>query len=238
MFSFCLRQHWKGRGLGGTTFFFYSFEDLRLHLWKWVMHNCHRVPLAGTQSASRFLGWRSWFQGRCCPALVAAGWEALCSATLVIPTMTVKKGKREGNALNTLKGMNVVWNSLEINFSESLKCNTLASGKFCQLLERRGWFWLLSSAHPCTGRGFLSPGACTLGVIVAASSVLISEITGGTGTDVLILSKGCTICSGQGNGAQTTTAQECLRLGVSGCTHSFSMQLSGTSMKNHPVTSL
>lgn len=83
-------------------------------------------------------------------------------------------------------------NSLEMNLSESLKCNTLASGKFCQLLERRGWFWLLSSAHPCTGRGLLSSGACTLGVIVAASFVLILEITGGTGTDVLILSKGCT----------------------------------------------
>lgn len=151
-------------------------------------------------------------QGRCCcPALVAAGFEALCSATLVIPTMTVKRGKREGNALNPLKGMNVAGNSLEMNLSESLKCNTLASRKFCQLLERRGWFWLLSSVHPCTGRGLLSPGACTLGVIVAASSVLISEVTGGTGTDDLILSKGCTICSGQGNGAQTATARECLK---------------------------
>lgn len=75
-------------------------------------------------------------QGRCCPALVAAGWEALCSVTLVIPTMAVKRGKREGNALNPLKGMNVAGNSLEMNLSESLKCNTLASGKFCQLLER------------------------------------------------------------------------------------------------------
>lgn len=131
-------------------------------------------------------------QGRCCPVLVAAGWEALCSATLVIPTMAVKRGKREGNALNPLKGMTVAANSLEMNLSESLKCNTLASGKFCQLLEKRGWFWLLSSAHPCTGRGLLSPGACTLDVIVAASSVLILEITRGTGTDVLILSKGCT----------------------------------------------
>lgn len=98
-----------------------------------------------------------------------------------------------------------------MNLSESLKCKTLASRKFCQLLERRGWFWLLSSAHPCTGRGLLSPGACTLAVIVAASSPLILEITGGTGTDVLILSKGCTICSGHANGAQTTTAQECLK---------------------------
>lgn len=150
-------------------------------------------------------------QGRCCPALVAAGWEALCSATLVIPTMAVKRGKREGNALNPLKGMNVAGNSLEMNLSDSLKCNTLASGKFSQLLERRGWFWLLSSTHPCTGRGLLSSGACTLAVIVAASSVLILEITGGTGTDVLILSKVCTICSGQGNSAHTTTARECLK---------------------------
>lgn len=74
-------------------------------------------------------------QGMCCPALVAAGWEALCSATLVITTMTVKGGKREGNALNPLKGMNVAGNSLEMNLSESLKCNTLASRKFCQLLR-------------------------------------------------------------------------------------------------------
>lgn len=28
MFTFGLRQHWKGRGLWGTTFFSYSFEDL------------------------------------------------------------------------------------------------------------------------------------------------------------------------------------------------------------------
>lgn len=150
-------------------------------------------------------------QGRCCPAQVAAGWEALCSATLVIPTMAVKRGKREGNSLNPLKGMNMAGNSLEMNLSESLKCNTLASGKFCQLLERRGWFWLLSSAHPCTGRGLLSPGACTLGVTVAASSVLILEITRGTGTDVLILIEGWTIFSGQGNGAQTATARECIK---------------------------
>lgn len=175
-------------------------------------------------------------QGRCCPALVADGWEALCSATLVIPTMAVKRGKREGNALNPLKGMNVAGNSLEMNLSESLKCNTLASGKFCQLLERRGWLWLLSSAHPCTGRGLMSPGACTLGVTVAATSVLILEITGGTGTDVLILSKGWTICSGQGNGAQT--ARQCLktrRLRVHTILHHAVVR---TSMKNHPVTSL
>lgn len=69
-------------------------------------------------------------------------------------------------------------NSLETNLSESLKCNTLASGKFCQFLERRGWSRLLSRAHPCTGRGLLSPGGCTLGIIVAASFVLILEIEG------------------------------------------------------------
>lgn len=151
------------------------------------MHNCHRVPLACTQSAFRFLEWRNWFllPNAGCPALAAAGWEALCSATMVIPKMAVKRGKREGNALNPLKGRNVAGNSLETNLSESLKCNTLASGKFCQFLERRGWSRLLSRAHPCTGRGLLSPGGCTLGVSVAASFVLILEIEGGTGTDVL-----------------------------------------------------
>lgn len=152
-----------------------------------VMHICHGVPLACTQSAFRFLGWRHWFllPNAGCSALAAAGWEALCSATMVIPKMAVKRGKREGNALNPLKGRNVAGNSLEMNLSESLKCNTLASGKFCQFLEWRGWSRLLSRAHPCTGRGLMSPGGCTLGVIVAASFVLILETEVGTGTDVL-----------------------------------------------------
>lgn len=144
-----------------------------------MMHNCHCVPLACTQSAFRFL--RFLLPNTGCPALVAAGWEALCSATMVIPKMAVKRGKREGNALNPLKGRNVAGNSMETNLSESLKCNTLASGKFCQFLERRGWSRLLSGVHPCTGRGLLSPGGRTLGVIVAASFVLILEIEGGDG---------------------------------------------------------
>lgn len=159
-----------------------------------MLHKHHRVPLACTQSACRFLGWRNWFllPNAGCPALAAAGWEALCSATMVTPKMAVKRGKREGNALNPLKGRNVAGNSLEMNLSESLKCNTLASGKFREFLGRRGWSQLLSRAHPCTGRGLLSPGGCTLG-IVAASFVLILEIEGGTGTDVLCLfSKDCT----------------------------------------------
>jgi len=116
---------------------------------------------------------------------VAAGWEAFCSATMVIPKMAVKRGKREENALNPLKGRNVAGNSLEMNLSESLKCNTLASGKFCRFLERRGWSRLLSRAHPCTGRGLLSPGGCPLGAPVAASFVLTLETEEGMGTDVL-----------------------------------------------------
>lgn len=58
---------------------------------------------------------------------------------MVIPQMAVKRDKREGNALNPLKGRNVAGNSLETNPSESLKCNTLASGKLCQFLGRTGW---------------------------------------------------------------------------------------------------
>lgn len=47
----------------GDNFLFFSFEDLdSIHgNGEWVMHNCHRVPLAGTQTASKFLGWRNWF---------------------------------------------------------------------------------------------------------------------------------------------------------------------------------
>ena len=151
------------------------------------MHNCHGVPLACTQSAFRFLGWRNWFllPNAACPALAAAGWEALCSAVTVIPKMAVERVKREGNALNPLKGRNVAGNSLETNLSKSLKCNTLMSGKFFQFLERRGWSRPLSRTHPCAGRGLLSPGGCTLGIIVAASFVLILEIEGRMGTDVL-----------------------------------------------------
>lgn len=87
--------------------------------------------------------------------------------------------------LNPLTGRDAAGSSPETNLSESLKCNTLASGNFCQFLERRGWSGLLSRAHPCTGRGLLSPGGCTLGIIVAAYFVLTLESEGGAGTNVL-----------------------------------------------------
>lgn len=125
--------------IGGARRFF-SFEDLDsiCGSGECIINNCHGVPLACTQSAFRFLGWRNWFllPNAGCPAPAAAGWEALCSATMVIPKMAIKRGKREGNALNPLRGRNVAGNSLETNLSESLKCNTLTSGKFCQFLER------------------------------------------------------------------------------------------------------
>lgn len=141
----------------------------------------------------------------------AAGWEALCSATTVIPQMAVRRGKREGNALNPLKGRNVAGKSPETNLSESLKCKTLASGKFGQFLERAGWSQLLGRAHPCAGRGLPSPGGCTLGITVAASFVLILEISRGWGERgrSVLFNKDCT--AALGNGAQTTTACKCLK---------------------------
>lgn len=121
----------------------FSFEDLDSTCGsrECVMHNRHGGPLAGTQSAFRFLGCRNCFllPNTGCPELAAAGWKNLCSATMVIPQMAVKRDKREGNALNPLEGRNVAGNSLETNPSESLKCNTLASGKLCQFLGRTGW---------------------------------------------------------------------------------------------------
>lgn len=167
-------------GRGGPVLFF-SFEDLN-SVWgsgECVTHNCHGVPLTATPSAWQVFGAEELVSGAQCPAGEAAGWEAPCSATTVMPKMAVKRGKREGNALNPLRGRNVAGKSLETNLSESLKCNTLASGKFCQFLERAGWSQLLGRAHPCTGRGLPSPGGCTLGITVAASFALILEISRG-----------------------------------------------------------
>lgn len=67
-------------------------------------------------------------------------------------------------------------NSLGMNLSESLKCNTLTSGKFSSVPGEDRMVPTPQQSCPCTGRGFLSPGGCTLGITVAASFVLTLEI--------------------------------------------------------------
>lgn len=59
-FTFCLRVLERER-IRGRWLFFSSFEDLDsiCRSRECVMHNCHRVPPACTQSAFRFLGWRN-----------------------------------------------------------------------------------------------------------------------------------------------------------------------------------
>lgn len=126
-----------------------------------------------TQAAFRLWGGGP---GSCCPTTMAPGQEAPCSATTVTPKMAVKRGQREGNAPKPLTGRNVAGNSLGMNLSESLKCNTLMSGKLSSVPGEDRMVPTPQQSCPCAGRGFLSPGGCTLGITVAASFVLTLEI--------------------------------------------------------------
>lgn len=146
--------------------------------------HCHPIRMAGFWGG----GTGVW-----CPAREAAGWEAPCSATTVMPKMAVKRGKREGNALNPLRGRNVAGKSLETNLSESLKCNTLASGKFCQFLERAGWSQLLGRAPSLHWQRFAVTWRMYFGHNCSSIfCVNTRDLTGGDRGRSVLFNKDCT----------------------------------------------
>lgn len=154
----------------GKRFWFvlpFSFEDLNsIHrTGEHAMHNCHRCPLLHPRLRS---GVGVEDQAPAAPQW----WHLGGRLSALLPWSSLKwllKGAREKemHQNHSAEGMwlGTAWEWT----SQSLKCNTLMSGKFSSVPGEDRMVPTPQQSCPCTGRGFLSPGGCTLGVTVAAS---------------------------------------------------------------------